>query len=521
MFGPVIRFNIRCCRLHFVTLHFCQEMINLRKITCDVAIIGAGPAGLAAAVEVSSRGLNAAVFDKRNKTGGLRNGGIGPFAVESALQEQSFVDLSKEQAFNYMMEFTHWTTDARLVSEFINLSADTIDWLSGMGVEFQSVTAYYKGGKQTQHNFDHKARNIAQVLTEEAQRLGVEFYLETTVQSLTEKDGAVVGLTAVDCRGEAVAVDAKAVVVASGGFSGDPELVQKAGYTMGKDIKYTFDMSETCGDGLRMIWAVGGQKAPMMMDTYVGLTSGYGGPLGTAPALACLRQPVNLMVNQKGQRFMREDLCTNPGYTGNAVHHQYGGCGISILDETMYQEYQEQQRLHPSGPPKTESDPEHPREPEPFERFDGIPMDQIIQEARQEGCADFFMADSLEDFARQAELPLETLKETIEEYNSMCEKRADTIFYKASKYLHPICGPKYYGARFFCDTYGGLGGVRINHKAQVLNNAEDPIPGLYCAGNDANTIYGNSYPFYLCGNTSSFALNTGRMAGKSICQELL
>ena len=80
-------------------------------INCDVAIIGAGPAGLAAAVEASSQGLSVAVFDKRNKTGGLRNGGIGPFAVESSLQERSFVDLSKEQAFNYMMEFTHWTTN--------------------------------------------------------------------------------------------------------------------------------------------------------------------------------------------------------------------------------------------------------------------------------------------------------------------------------------------------------------------------------------------------------------------------
>lgn len=148
-------------------------------------------------------------------------------------------------------------------------------------------------------------------------------------------------------------------------------------------------------------------------------------------------------------------------------------------------------------------------------------MDTIITQARAEGCVDFFLADSLEEFAAQANVPLEALKETLEEYNAMCENREDPIFHKAPKYLKPIQGPKYYGARFFCDTYGGLGGVKINHKAQVLNAQEDPIPGLYCAGNDANTIYGNSYPFYLCGNTSSFALNTGRLAGKAICKELL
>ena len=493
----------------------------MNKMKYDVAIIGAGPAGLAAAVEASEQGLSVAVFDKRNKTGGLRNGGIGPFAVESSLQERSFVDLTKDQAFNYMMEFTHWTTNARLVSEYINLSADTIDWLEHMGIRFESVSAYYKGGKQTQHNFNHRGKNIAEVLTAHATACGTVFHLGTTVQALTVQNGAVVGLQGIDQSGNAFAVEARAVVVATGGFSGNPEMVHDVGYTIDKDIMYTFDMSETCGDGLNMIWAVGGKKAPMMMDTYVGLTKGYGGPLGTAPALACLRQPVNLMINQKGQRFMREDLCSNPGYTGNAVHAQYQGCAISLLDEKMYQDYLEEQRLHPSGPPMEEADPNQPpRVPEPFERFNGIPMDTIITQARAEGCVDFFLADSLEEFAAQANVPLEALKETLEEYNAMCENREDPIFHKAPKYLKPIQGPKYYGARFFCDTYGGLGGVKINHKAQVLNAQEDPIPGLYCAGNDANTIYGNSYPFYLCGNTSSFALNTGRLAGKAICKEL-
>ena len=491
----------------------------MKKIQYDVAIIGAGPAGLAAAVTTSQAGLRTAVFDKSNKTGGLRNGGIGPFAVESSLQERSFVDLSREEAFNYMMEFTHWTTDARLVSAFINLSADTIDWLTGLGMEFQSVTAYYKGGKQTQHNFDTGKKSIAEYLTEAAAAAGTEFHLGTRVQELTKADGRVTGFTGEVIGGEAFAVEAQAVVVATGGFAGNDEMVRAAGYTKDQDIMYTFEMPDNSGDGLQMIWAAGGQKAPMMMDTYVGLTKGYGGPLGTAPALACLRQPVNLMVSQKGERFMREDLSTNPGYTGNAVHRQYRGCAVAILDENLYQRYLEAERIHPSGPPRMGGD-DPDRVPEPFERFDGIPMDQIIRDARSEGCRDFFLADSLEAFAAQAELPLEALRETLAEYNAMCREREDPIFHKNPKYLIPIEGPHFYGARFFCDTYGGLGGVKINYRAQVLDDRDDPIPGLYAAGNDANTIYGNSYPFYLCGNTSSFALNTGRMAGQHIIRTL-
>ena len=102
----------------------------MKEITCDFAIIGAGPAGLAAAVQAAQAGIRTAVFEKTGKTGGLREGGIGPFAVESQLQERSFVDLTCQQAFEYMMDFTHWTTDARLVSAYISLQKPLIGSVS-------------------------------------------------------------------------------------------------------------------------------------------------------------------------------------------------------------------------------------------------------------------------------------------------------------------------------------------------------------------------------------------------------
>ena len=485
----------------------------MKEITCDFAIIGAGPAGLSAAVQAAQSGIKTAVFEKTGKAGGLRDGGIGPFAVESQLQERSFVDLTRQQAFEYMMEFTHWTTDARLVSAYINQSAETIDWLSKLGVQFDSVSAYYKGGKATQHNI--RGKKITAVLEENARKLGVEFYFHTRAQRLIQESGTVTGFEGLDESQAPILVHAKAVLVAGGGFAGNRDMVKQVGYTQGVDIMYTFDMSINSGDGLHLVWDAGGVKSPMMMDTYVGLTSGYGGPLGTAPALSCLRQPVNLMVNQNGRRFMREDLCSNPGYTGNAVHRQLGGCAVSLLDEEMYQAFLQEEKDHPSGPPPADpSDVQ--RKPEPFERFNGIPMAKIIQDARDSGCCDFFMADTLEEFAQQANLPLEALRETITEYNVACEAHEDPIFHKSPRYLRKITGSRYYGARFFCDTYGGLGGVAINEHAQVLNKRGQPIAGLYAAGNDANTIYGGSYPFYLCGNTSSFALNSGRFAGKHV-----
>jgi fumarate reductase flavoprotein subunit len=82
------------------------------------------------------------------------------------------------------------------------------------------------------------------------------------------------------------------------------------------------------------------------------------------------------------------------------------------------------------------------------------------------------------------------------------------------RYLRPIQTPRFYAGRHFPGAYGSLGGIKINHKTEVLDKNWDAIPGLYAAGTDACTIYGDSYVFVLPGNTMGFALNTGRMAGE-------
>ena len=487
----------------------------------EAVIVGGGPAGLAAALELASAGVQVLIIEKDEQLGGLRKGGIGPFGVESWVQKNAFVDLTCEQAFNYFMEFTHWKTDARLVSEYIRLSGETIDWLSDMGVAFTGVNAYYVGGKPTQHNIDFSKKMITDVMAERAAKYSnLSVLFGSAAKHLLMEQGRVCGVTGQSKDGEPFTVEAKAVIVSSGGFGGDPELVRQAGYRKGEDLFYTFEFPNLTGDGLKMVWEAGGARASMMMDTYIGLPHGYGGPLGTAPALAGLRQ-YNLMVNQSGQRFMREDLMANPSFAGNAVHRQKNGCAIMVLDSGAYHAFLEQDARdakHRFGPPPPKpGDP--PRKPEPFERFKGT-MEEVMLEAIGEGNRDFFVADSLEELADEAGLPQAPFLETVREYNALCRQKKDWVFYKDPRYLLPLEGPKFYGARFYCDTYGGLGGVRINYKAQVLTEEGAAIPGLYAAGNDANTIYGDSYPFYLCGNTSGFALNSGRMAGKNAAEFL-
>lgn len=81
--------------------------------------------------------------------------------------------------------------------------------------------------------------------------------------------------------------------------------------------------------------------------------------------------------------------------------------------------------------------------------------------------------------------------------------------------MKPILGPKYYAARYCVAAYGSLGGIKINHRTEVVRKDFTPIAGLYAAGTDACSIYGDSYVFLLPGNTMGFALNSGRMAGEN------
>ncbi len=497
-------------------------MEHMRQDYFDIAIIGGGPAGLAAAIEAAKAGCSVAVYERRDKVGGARDGGCGFFGVESSIQKAEHNPLTKKDAFEFMMEHAHWKTNARLVSEYISFSASTVEWMKNeIGLPITHTSGYYPGAAETIHNYaDFRRIKITNLMRKRAEELHVQIFCQHSILSLVQSSKDTFSYEGTDECGRSFAGTAKAVISAAGGFGGDPKMVHEAGYTMGKDLMYTFDLSDMDGSGIRMLWALGAKKAPMMMDTYMGLAQGYGGPMGTAPKLSALRQPYNLMVNQKGYRFLREDLVSNPGAVGCAIHSQYKGCGIMLLDENLYRNMPEDTMGGPGGPPpeqeqgqlRGEIPQEEPQVPEPFDRFTGT-MEEILREAIQNGSKDFFIADSLQEFAAQAEIPFQTLKDTLEEYNAMCEAGSDTVFYKEPKYLRKITGPRFYGARFFCDTYGGLGGVQIDHKMRVLNEEDNPIPGLYAAGNDANTIFGESYPFYMAGNTSGFALNTGRMAG--------
>ena len=108
------------------------------------------------------------------------------------------------------------------------------------------------------------------------------------------------------------------------------------------------------------------------------------------------------------------------------------------------------------------------------------------------------------------------LKTTIEQYNGFCEKGRDELFAKDPAYLRPLKGPRFYAAKSHTAFLGTLGGIRINHRTEAVDEYDNPIPGLYAAGLDAGGLHAESYSMRdTSGIASAFALNSGRVAGEN------
>jgi fumarate reductase flavoprotein subunit len=325
------------------------------------------------------------------------------------------------------------------------------------------------------------------------------------VKKLTVKDGKVCGFIA-EKDGEEIEVSAEAVVIATGGFGNNEEMVKEyTPYELGKTIT---TMTQGCdGEGLQMAWEAGAAKGFMFYDAFAGILHPvYGGPGGFCAELRSLRQP-NLMVNERAERFVDEFVLTNGAYGINAIRRQPGNHAYMIVTDEIVKGYKEDGFVI-TLPSKDPFSNQWTDWPDHFE--------EKIQAARAEGFGDIFMADSLEELAGQMGLDAEKLQATVDRYNQMCEERYDIDFHKKAELLKPIKGNKYYACRLYANSYGTLGGLNINKKAEVLDAEGLPIPGLYAAGNDANTICKDSYCFGMPGHTSGFAFNTGRIAAESI-----
>lgn len=489
----------------------------MKQIETDVAIVGGGTAGLAAAVAAAEKGAKVTVIEKSSTTGGTGNMGMGPFAVESKLQRMKNITLTREEAFKIFMEYTHWRVDARLVSLYINKSADTMDWLEKMGVVWGGVEAYVRGSYAThhqvtppggRHGVPMSASAMFKVLTDTANDMGVKFLIKTAAKKLIKENGKVVGVIAEDASGE-VQVKAKAVIIATGGFGNNTDMIKKyTPYEWGKDL-FSMRLPGMVGEGIKMAWeaGAGAEGLNIELTCMAGATPFTGEVVDSGAMNAAMFSPVtpafgqpNLIVNLHGERFMNEAEMGNATFFGNAVSRQPKRSAFVIFDAATAKNYMEigYDWINGMMPPMKVND-----------------FDAEVRKAISNGNTHLFAASSLDELASKTGINAENLKKQVEEYNKACETGRDDIFHKRTLYLRTVKQPNFYAGKAVPGGYGTLGGIKINHRTEVVTEEQDTIPGLYAAGTDANSVFADSYIFILPGNTMGFAINSGRIAGEN------
>jgi fumarate reductase flavoprotein subunit len=476
-----------------------MESVNSFPETKEVIVAGAGGAGLAAALTLAEGGAKVVALEKMPFAGGSFLFVEGTFAVESEMQRKRNIKVTRDEAFRGIMEYSHWKANAALVRAFIDKSASTIGWLEKQGIEFTEPTGTWLGGPRTWHLFKGLGGPMINVLVANAVKKGIEVRYETTVKRLLrEGNGPVLGAVVEDKTGKQMKVEAKAVIIATGGYPNNKEWIKKySGFDLEVNL-FPLGRYDKTGEGIQMAWEAGAAEEGVGV---IHLNIGSPPQIGARSHIwGAVGQPT-LWVNQDGVRFCDESIVENIAYAGNAMSKQKGGYVFRIFDEETKIQLVEDGGIGVGMyvPPRT-----------PL-----TDLDAKIKAALEKKNPYVFVADTLDELANKMGLDRSVFKKTVEEYNRFCEKGHDDQFAKNPEYLHPVKIPRFYAFKCYMNFLGTLGGIKINEKTEVLDRSEKVIPGLYAVGNDAGGLYGDSYDVIASGASSGFALNSGRIAGEN------
>ena len=309
----------------------------------DVVVVGSGAAGQAAALTAVENGNKVLMLEKGRTTGGSANYSEGLFAVDSYLQKEKGIDVSTIDVLKEEVEYSKYKADSRIWRKYLDASAENVQWLHDEGVKYKGVQAM-GAGEATWHIYEGFGDAVIhQALQPKFEKLGGELLTSTSAIGL---DLGEKGLKKVTLKnegtGEIQVVTTKIVILAAGGYLNNAEMMAKeTSYDLTRMIPVS--CGKGTGDGLRLGWQVGAQKAGM------GMAMLFGGYLKdpqepsfkmmhSQMCVAAGQQPL-LWVNEKGERFVDESVIYKFSYAGNALYSQNNV--YSILDAKIINEMAE------------------------------------------------------------------------------------------------------------------------------------------------------------------------------------
>jgi len=475
---------------------------DIKTFICDIVVIGAGGGGLAAAVTAAEKGAKVIVLEKRTIPGGASNFAEGPFAAESPTQKRLHVECTKDELFNIQMYYNQWSLNAKQVREIINKSGDTIRWLEEKGIEFYLPMMYPNQSPLEWHNPIKGCPEIIKTFMKDCDESGVDVLFRTSAKKINlDKSGKVSGVIAKTGNKE-ITLKTNSVIIATGGYGGSSRLIKKYNPTFNlKNIRINMLKNLHNGDGLRMAFEVGADNDGLGKLILHGPTTAARPAFGLAIEANCV------WVNKEGERFMQESASFSPFESCNGLLRQPDQVCFSIFDEGLLQ-YSLKNGLERPFQSSLHSKRMHTQWDEAFK-----------QEASQ---GRMMISDSWDGIAKWSGIKPAQLKATIEEYNACCDKGHDDQFAKNPKNLKAFRTPPYYVVRCVPGILSTFGGIKTNHRMEVVDKTGSPIKGLYAAGNDAaGGFCGSTYNVRLAGAGCGFAFNSGRIAGENAARYVM
>ena len=489
-------------------------------ISADVAIVGGGGTGLAAAIQAVDLGLNPVVIEREPAYGGSFVGTEGMTALETKYTRDNPPYLASayypdqpygvKNAMNTCLNYHHWIPQHKLYENFFGQTAETIDWLEGHGQKFAEVIGIGAGPKiwHVYDKGDHGSTpgfEFMRTFSEEADRLGVTARFNTFARRVIIEDGKVAGLLCEGTDGSVLKVGAPVVMIGSGGYANNPEFLYGVSETKNENIQ-AMGMPIREGDGIKMAKAAGAAMAEGL-----GTVMWCGPvPIGaitaswTIDAYTAGVQPT-LWLNQDGERFCKEDLWID----------DFSAAGIQVRNQ------------HKTYVLFTEADMLDWEANGPWGQCFSFGMPGTpLAEAREvlEPAAGVHIGDDLAALCAEVGLDAAAVQATVDRYNELCanaagkdanDVSADEDFGKQAQYMHPVASGPYWLIETADGYYTTCGGIKVNEKVQVLNEDGEVIPGLYAGGSDAGGLYGDSYDVkFAPGSQAAWAMNSGRLAMK-------
>ncbi|MBR1408536.1 MAG: FAD-dependent oxidoreductase [Clostridia bacterium] len=429
----------------------------------DIVVVGGGIAGLSAAIEAREAGAEVILVEKLGRVGGSSVLSGGNFYATGSSVNKEYENDPAAMA-KYLMDRSEGLANEELITYYANHSGENVDWLiSRLGTDYSTVTSVGYSPALRQHHSAARGAGLTVPAYNLCKDLGVTILLETAATGLiTDEIGKVCGIHAKDAHGT-VTISSKAVILASGGYDRSDELLAKYS-PLGLHSVHT-SANQNTGDGLVMAMNLGA-------DT---VFRGIVGGIQTINQWKYMEDGINLLVwfptlfiTDEGKRFVNE----SEWYT--TVYDE-----MAKLDRPAY-----------------------------YWVFDSSTNPELCEEAVAQRYG--VKADTVDELAQALQMDPETLKATVEQYNTAAVTGNDELF--GRKDFAPLSdnGP-YYAIHVLMATCDSIGGLVTNVNTEVLRDGQ-PIPGLYAAGEIANgQFFGNTYSSD--GTMIGISTTFGRQAG--------